>query len=381
MTELLTELSPARTTRRLDPLSAHLQMVRDLTGRDALLESCDGEIVAYALGPHVSGAVCDAVLSRSARPLRSALRASRKVALAGAGPVRAAQVEGQTATVVPVASGGDGPGRLWLLGADATDVDAPLQALIEALGGLASRLAQAEDIDVSQLIDGAQSLPSGLAACRTFLLLAAADMPRGLAVERLRHAARASTTRLLVHVGVHQGTDVALISCHEQVALESVAEMVAAWTEPYGVRSLLVPWQTQQPHVVFEEARAALRVAAPGCSVLSQVRSRLFLHCVCEAVGALRIPGEDPVAALVDGYPEFARALLAWLDNHGDMALAAAGLTCHANTIRYRVRRAGQLLPGDLRNPAFRLEVHLRLTLALQPPTAAAAEQGSSSWT
>lgn len=365
MTELLAEVDHYRSSRRLDPLSAHLRLVQDLTGRDVLLESCDGEIVAYALHSHVSSTICAAVLTRSARPLRSALRESRKVALATAGPVRTGLVDGQTATVVPVA-GGDGAGRLWLLGTGATDLDVPLQAMIEELGGLATRLSQVEDVDVSDIIAGEQSLPPGLAAFSTFLLVASADLPAGIAVERLRQAARDIPARLLLYVGVHEGADVALICCNEQLTIETLTAMISDWAVPYGIRCVLTPWDTDRSRAAFDEAHSVLRAAPTGCSVPSQMRSPLFVELMCEAVDGLDIPGDDPVASLVVGYPDFARALLAWLDTHGDVVAAATAMTCHVNTLRYRIRRAGEMLPGDLHDPAFRLEVHLRLMAALR---------------
>lgn len=365
MTELLAEVDHYRSSRRLDPLSAHLRLVQDLTGRDVLLESCDGEIVAYALRSHVSSTICAAVLTRSARPLRSALRESRKVALATAGPVRTALVDGQTATVVPVAAG-DGAGRLWLLGADATDLDAPLQAMIEELGGLATRLSQVEDVDVSDIIAGEQPVPPALVTCTTFLLVASADMPAGIAVERLRQAARDMSTRLLFYVGVHQGADVALICCNEQLTIEALTAMISDWAVPYGIRCVLTPWHADGSGAAFDEAQSVLRAAPIGCSVPSQMRSPLFVELMCEAVNGLDILGDDPVASLIVGYPDFARALLAWLDTHGDVVAAATAMTCHVNTLRYRIRRAGELLPGNLHDPAFRLEVHLRLMTALR---------------
>jgi hypothetical protein len=363
MIDLLPELDDPRTRRRVDLLGAQLRLLSDLTGKDVLLESCDGEIVGYSLGSPVSNTICNAVLTRSARPLRAAFRDSRKVALSTSGPVRTAAVDGQNATVVPVA-GGDGPGRLWLLGADVTDLDAGLQALIDELGGLVARLSQVQDINVSDVIGGVQTLPTGLAAGGTFLLVARANLPAGVAVETLRHAARHSSHRPLLYAGVHQHTDVALICGTKPLTVDAVAAMVSDWAAPHGIRCVLTHWEGDGA-AVFRQARAALRAAPTGCSVLSQLRSRLFVELISEAADQLDLPGEDPVAGLIDSQPDFARAALAWLDSHGDIAAAAQALTCHVNTLRYRVRRAGELLPGDLRDPDFRLEVHLRLIGAL----------------
>jgi DNA-binding PucR family transcriptional regulator len=56
-----------------------------------------------------------------------------------------------------------------------------------------------------------------------------------------------------------------------------------------------------------------------------------------------------------------ARSLLAWLDAHGDVPLAAEMLLVHQNTLRYRISRAMTILDVDLADPTVRLEIHLRL--------------------
>lgn len=54
-------------------------------------------------------------------------------------------------------------------------------------------------------------------------------------------------------------------------------------------------------------------------------------------------------------------SLQAYLDAHGDVAAAAAALQVHQNTVRYRVRRAADILSIDLADPSDRLLLELQL--------------------
>jgi hypothetical protein len=79
----------------------------------------------------------------------------------------------------------------------------------------------------------------------------------------------------------------------------------------------------------------------------------------------LRHPG---VAVLVEHDAErggdLVVSVLAYLEALGDVRAAAAGLTVHPNTLRYRLRRARELSGIDLDDPRERLASHLQLLLA-----------------
>jgi sugar diacid utilization regulator len=237
--------------------------------------------------------------------------------------------------------------------------------VIRELGALATRLSQVQQLNVSDLIAGKQDLPSDFATGGTYLLVASADMPSGIAVETLRRAARETTPRLLIHAGVHEGTDVAVICSDQHTSSEALSARLSTAAVRHGIRCVLTDVTTTGLPGSFQQARSVLRAAPVGCQAPAQLRSRLFVRLITEALHDLDQVGADPVAGLVVSHPDFARALLAWLDTHGDVAAAAATVACHGNTLRYRIRRAGELLGGDLHDPAFRLEVHLRLLAAL----------------
>ncbi|GAB3897368.1 hypothetical protein GCM10029964_080080 [Kibdelosporangium lantanae] len=60
----------------------------------------------------------------------------------------------------------------------------------------------------------------------------------------------------------------------------------------------------------------------------------------------------------------YAPTLLAYLDAHGDMAIASSRLSVHPNTIRYRLARAEEIFGFDLDNADERLVLWLRLRLS-----------------
>jgi hypothetical protein len=60
---------------------------------------------------------------------------------------------------------------------------------------------------------------------------------------------------------------------------------------------------------------------------------------------------------------DYARSVTAWLDAVGDVAAAANHLGVHANTLRYRLRRAHDLFGVSLEHPDDRLAVWMQLRL------------------
>jgi DNA-binding PucR family transcriptional regulator len=119
--------------------------------------------------------------------------------------------------------------------------------------------------------------------------------------------------------------------------------------------------------VARQQADLALAAAdvAGRCVSLTSHRSAAVLRQACVAIDSLPDLGTDPLRSLFDydarAKTGLASTLLAWLDAHGDVALAAARLGMHHNTVRYRVARARVVLAANLDDPAVRLEVHLRL--------------------
>jgi sugar diacid utilization regulator len=105
------------------------------------------------------------------------------------------------------------------------------------------------------------------------------------------------------------------------------------------------------------------------CAALATDRAALVLRQVQSCFDNLPDLGPDPLDRLLEHdakrQSELARALLGWLNAHGDVARAAAQLNLHHNTLRYRLGRARSLIDVDLDEPTARLEVHLRLRHAM----------------
>ena len=60
---------------------------------------------------------------------------------------------------------------------------------------------------------------------------------------------------------------------------------------------------------------------------------------------------------------QYALTLRAYLDAMGDVVGAAAGISVHPNTFRYRLRRLGELFDIDVKNAEERLVLELQLRL------------------
>ncbi|MFI7450276.1 PucR family transcriptional regulator [Nonomuraea sp. NPDC049714] len=105
----------------------------------------------------------------------------------------------------------------------------------------------------------------------------------------------------------------------------------------------------------------------PSVATDEQVRSRIALLDLVERGGAERDRLLEPVRRMMEHdaahSTTHAASLLAYLDAFGEAAKAAAELSVHENTLRYRVRRLQELFALDLGDPTDRLVVWLQLRL------------------
>ncbi|MEU2627484.1 helix-turn-helix domain-containing protein [Kitasatospora sp. NPDC007106] len=122
------------------------------------------------------------------------------------------------------------------------------------------------------------------------------------------------------------------------------------------------------------EVDDVLRVisADPGCAAvasLTDVHARVLLAKVADELARrpeLRHPAVEAMLAHDREHrTEYARSVAAWLDAVGSVATAAERVGVHPNTLKYRLRRAGQLFGLDLEHPDDRLSAWLQLRLAL----------------
>jgi DNA-binding PucR family transcriptional regulator len=121
------------------------------------------------------------------------------------------------------------------------------------------------------------------------------------------------------------------------------------------------------------EAERVLAAMAPVTDVaaLADLRAEILLDGVLDLLAAadgLRDPAVDRLVAHdAEHGTELARSVLAHLDALGDVRAAAARLTVHPNTLRYRLRRAAAVAGLALGDPRARLVHHLHLLLAVRP--------------
>lgn len=93
-------------------------------------------------------------------------------------------------------------------------------------------------------------------------------------------------------------------------------------------------------------------------AAIADLRAEILLDHALRLLADLHDP---TAAALLDHDAELARSVLAYLDALGDVRAAAAVLTVHPNTLRYRLRRAAEVAGVTLDDPSARLVLHLHL--------------------
>jgi sugar diacid utilization regulator len=118
-----------------------------------------------------------------------------------------------------------------------------------------------------------------------------------------------------------------------------LSRLVTAGRLPTAASSGLIRVEDVWDAVVVERAQAATRIEA---GLLGGPLAALSAH-----------DREHGTAHLA--------TLTAWLDFHGDPKSAAHALRIHPNTLRYRMRRLGEVASVDLSSPRVRLALRLQL--------------------
>ncbi|WP_408898876.1 PucR family transcriptional regulator [Nocardioides sp. R1-1] len=117
---------------------------------------------------------------------------------------------------------------------------------------------------------------------------------------------------------------------------------------------------------VLRSRPAGVPSAARQVARLDDVHLEALLLELADRVPRGDIPS-GPVARIVAYDQEHQSSLVdtlrAWLDAFGDVALASAAMYVHANTFRYRLRRAAEVGRLDLADPNARLAAMLQLRL------------------
>lgn len=312
-----------------------------------------GRVLCHGTG----GFVCplplvDALLDKSTAPLRAAVTWSRSGRLVR-GSLSGAELL--------VAELGDGAAA-WFVGGNATRIQEAVPMLAAAVHAYD---VPVHDAVVEELLHPRGPTRPGQAPPALLLLLRAETSTRGLA-----HAA---VTAAIGHSArVHVEDDTVVVALPTEAEPGCVVQHVRA----------------QYPSVVGGFCRvggnahdwvAAARLAH-GCLLAAQalgsamgdpsdpaIAAELVVREAREAVRDLvRVLPDQPLQRLREhddkrGSGELAASVTAWCRAGFDVPAAAAILHVHANTLRYRVKRAGELSGLDLSNPRQLLALQLLL--------------------
>ena len=361
MTALLEGSSAADDVR---PLTHALAVVRHRTGRDVLLEADDGGLVDYCVATSASGVVVRAVLSKDLSPLRSGAARQRALGVVPGGAVVARQLDQH---LVAVVAPGRTPGArawLWLLGPTA---DVALSTVQDVAALVAAHVPDAHTgCGVEALVSGRAPLPPGWHGHALTVAAVRSDSAHEV-LGALRSAARAHDVPAVV--GVVDDGVVAVCLGTDDTWLRSAAEDLHRVEPAARGAWCSATEQTGGVPGLHAMARAAAAVSDSPLQCGGGLASRVAVQHAADAVACAPVE-RDVTAGLLrhdaQRGTDVAGTLLAWLDLHGDVPAAARLLTVHVNTLRYRLRRAEELLGCDLTDAAVRLDVHLRLRRALR---------------
>ena len=397
---VLTHPAETASAGLVDRMGVAMRQASEALDATCLLESRHGTVVAHAVVGSPTPPLVDAVLARTSLPLQNAVRSRRTVAVLPGGGVQSLRLDDAVlALTVPLVAAGMPLGWLWVLPRSRRMVAA--EALADAASEVASAAAAclvADEPTLSEVLEGRPGarLPAALCGGRQLWVVAvrapddvADDVVAGLLELAVRSAATGASA---VSVAVVPESRHLLLSSRSEHAAEAVSQLVERVLATSEVPLMAAMGNPVSSVVDLPRARAQADAALAvtrgygRCVQVGAVRSEIVLQAAYDSLRELPELGRDPLDDLVS-YDRrrgsaFAATLLTWLDCSGDYALTAARAGLHHNTVRYRVRRAIELLGVSLEDPAVRLEVHLRLRAetrgragmaAVRPSPAAAA--------
>lgn len=367
---------PRRTAGLLvDALGAALDAVTAQLQVHCLVEAEDGSVVGHSLRDEDAPLpLVTAVLRRTVAPLTSTLHRRRSVGLLPGGPLLSATLPSWdgVAQSAPLLRGGQRIGWLWLLGAADVTIDAIAAAARDVAAACPTGGEDDQQAVLRAALDGGRALPPELVAGvqRAWVVSIIGGRPNDV---RLALAA-AGRRRPPVHA-VSYGDRVRLVHL-DRTALDAPtveAELkctVAQISEALGVQltaGMSEPADAAAPlQAAVRQADATCAAASIGeCAALRDVRAKVVLELARAALQDLPDLGPDPVELLRDHDArrgtDLTRSVRCWLDAGGDVAVAAARMTVHPNTLRYRLRCAQAVAGVSFEDVSVRLELHLRL--------------------
>lgn len=348
----------------MDPVATRLNDVAALTGGHVLVVDDDSRLIDFALRDRPPARVVQVVLSRYGGPMLDCVGHKRLEGRSPSGPIISGLMDGLRVLQLPL-SLGSSAGTCIVIGSTGSIDIAWVVGQAAELSALLTRRAAASDDVAAQLLAGTAAVPPMWA-----------DLPLHCAL--LHAEARLSDWRVAAsradacsdHISataLPDGIGLVLAAAPDQVdaVLERAIAVLATVLESPVTGAVAGPVaRTEELPRLLEEVRQAAELAGPGtivrtASVTSALDVRRAVQAVCHDAGF------DPLEHLHEYDTarggQLARSLLSWLDGVGDTAAVAERLGLHANTLRYRIRRASDLLRIDLDDVDARLSIHLRL--------------------
>lgn len=311
-----------------------------------------GSVMCHGIGQaQCPAALEQSLIGKSTAPLRAAVTWTR-----GQGLVRG-MLE-RTALVATDLGGGT---TVWFLGGETATVPDLIAVLAAAVH---DESAPVVDPVVAELLHPRGPARRG-AAPPALLLALSSDLP-ARALSRLALAAVAGSS-----CRVHLTDDMVLIALTPETEVAPVLTKIAAPGLRGGVSLVdkhASDWVTAA-HLAAGSLRAAGALGLTlGDPTNPPVAAELVLQEAQAAVGDLvRLLPAAPLQRLqehdrrVSG--ELVASLTAWCRAGFDVPTAASSLHVHANTLRYRLKRAGEVSGMDLRRPRHLLALQLLLAV------------------
>ncbi|UOQ56721.1 helix-turn-helix domain-containing protein [Leucobacter allii] len=366
-------------------------------GGSVAVEDLDRRVIAYSAlpGQLIDAVRMEGILARAV-PDSPANDDQYRTVLRASGPVRFPPVDGEEARIAQAIRSGSLPlGTIWIVdpSADAPLARAQRERLAAAAGVAAARLLEElraggpaerqREERLRSLLDGTAVAGSelaelGLAEDRGAELLVF-DAAPGAAEAELAQLRGAVQRQLALHhpevaATVRAGRVHALLSADPPLEdrLAALLPLLDRLLAP-GVR-VAVPGVARRPGDVAALAELGgriLRVAprggaqgAPRILTAASTRPRLVLDGVA-ALFAEHAELRDPaVERLLAEDPALAGTIASWCANLGNIARTARELGVHENTVRYRMRQAGERHGVALRDADGLLTTWLQLRAA-----------------
>lgn len=298
--------------------------------------------------------VAAALLAKSSEPLRTDVRWT------GRGRRLSGTLAGAPLTAVDLGEGG----TAWFIDGDVEDAGS------DAIPLLAAALGDDAQPVTDPLVDSLLH-PRGLSrstpAPPAVLLVLMSPRPLPLLARAAVSAASGTTARVhtedaYVVVAAPTEEEARRVSA---LARERCAATVAGLA---AVAADATDWVTAGRHA-HAAAQAAERLGLPlAAATAPAVVAELLISDAQDAAATLsRELGRTPLTLLEEHdartSSDLVSTLRAWCGTGYDVSVAAASVHVHVNTLRYRIRRAGEICGLDLSNPRHLLALQLLLAV------------------